>query len=439
MRTSICATPATAQRGARCRARDLFKKIVTYAHHNGEPGVLFLDAANRQNPVPHLYELAATNPCGEQFLGPYENCCLGSINLAQHLTPDGEVDWEKLRVSTVVSTRFLDNVVDANKYVPAVPQLREAALRARRIGLGIMGLGDMMYRLGVRYGSEEGQEFAAQVMEFVRFHCMQTSVELARDRGPFLAIRGSIYDPEALRWQPPQPLKPYRQDWGRPSLDWGAIVAGIKQYGIRNAAQTTVAPTGTIGTVAGCEGYGCEPVFALAYTRTVKDGERDLKLTYTSPLFEQALAAVGIDKEARDRISEQVSLLGSCQDVADVPEALRRVFVVSQDITAGEHVAMQAAIQAFVDNSISKTINFPETATVEDVEQAYMLGWRLGCKGLTVYVTGSRQEVVLETKATAEAKSKGNGAASAEARPRPSRRLRSSRTHYSSAGRGPAF
>jgi ribonucleoside-diphosphate reductase alpha chain len=401
------------------RARDLFHKIVTYAHHNGEPGVLFLDAANRQNPVPHLYELSATNPCGEQFLGPYENCCLGSVNLAQHMTDDGKVDWEKLRVSTVVSTRFLDNVVDANKYVPAVPQLREAALRARRIGLGIMGLGDLMYRLGVRYGSEEGQEFAAQVMEFVRFHSMKTSVELSRERGPFLAIKGSIYDPEDLKWQPPQPLTPYQHDWDRPVVDWDEIVSGIKQYGIRNAAQTTVAPTGTIGTVAGCEGYGCEPVFALAYTRTVKDGERDLKLTYTSPLFEQALTAVGIDKEAQARISEQVSLLGSCQDVSDVPEAIRRVFVVSQDITAEEHVEMQAAIQAFVDNSISKTINFPETATVEDVEKAYILGWRLGCKGLTVYVTGSRQEVVLETKATAEAKTKGNGVALALDAPPP--------------------
>ena len=391
------------------RARDLFHKIVTFAHHNGEPGVLFLDAANRQNPVPHLYELAATNPCGEQFLGPYENCCLGSINLAQHITEDGEVDWEKLRVSTVVSTRFLDNVVDANQYVPAVPQLREAALRARRIGLGIMGLGDMMYQLGVRYGSEEGKEFAAQVMEFVRFHCMKTSIELARERGPFLAINGSVYDPKALKWEAPRPLKPYRHDWGRPTVDWAEIIDGIKQHGIRNAAQTTVAPTGTIGTVAGCEGYGCEPVFALAYTRTVKDGDRDLKLTYTSPLFEAALTAVGIDKHAQARISEKVSLLGTCQEVSEVPEAIRRVFVVSQDITADEHVEMQAAIQAFVDNSISKTINFPASASVEDVEKAYMLGWHLGCKGLTVYVTGSRQEVVLETKATADAKSRSNG------------------------------
>ena len=231
-------------------------------------------------------------------------------------------------------------MVDANKYVPAVPQLREAALRARRIGLGIMGLGDMMYHLGVRYGSAEGQEFAAQVMEFVRYHCMKTSVELARERGPFLAIEGSIYDPEDLQVAAAAAAGALRSTIGAgPPLDWDEIVEGIKQHGIRNAAQTTVAPTGTIGTVAGCEGYGCEPVFALAYTRTVKDGERDLKLTYTSPLFEQALTAVGLDKAARERISEQVSLTGSCQDVPEVPEAIRHVFVVSQDITAEEHVA----------------------------------------------------------------------------------------------------
>jgi len=386
------------------RARDLFDKIVTYAHHNGEPGALFLDAANRANPVPHLYELEATNPCGEQWLGPYENCCLGSINLAQHLTSDGKVDWKKLEESTVVCTRFLDNVVDANKYVPAVPQLREAALRNRRIGLGIMGLGDMMFRLGVRYGSAEGQEFAAQVMEFIRFHSMRTSIALAQERGPFLALKGSIYDPADLKWAPPEPLTPYRSDWGRPALDWDEITDGIKKHGIRNAAQTTVAPTGTIGTVAGCEGYGCEPVFALAYTRTVKDGGRDLKLTYTSPLFEDALIAAGVDEETCRQIGEIVSLTGSCQEVSEVPEALRHVFVVSQDITAEEHVRMQAAIQAFVDNSISKTCNFPQHATVEDVKKAYVLAWQLGCKGLTVYVTGSRQEVVLETKATAQGK-----------------------------------
>jgi ribonucleoside-diphosphate reductase alpha chain len=314
------------------------------------------------------------------------------------------VDWEKLCVSTIVATRFLDNVVDANKYVPAVPQLREAALRARRIGLGIMGLGDMMYALRVRYGSEEGQEFAAQVMEFIRYHCMLTSIELAQERGPFPAIKGSIYDPEDLKWRPPRPLTPYRRDWGRPALDWGKVVAGIKQHGIRNAAQTTIAPTGTIGTVAGCEGYGCEPVFALAYTRTVKDGDKDLKLTYTSPLFEKALKEAGLDQATRDHISERVSLTGSCQDVPEVPEVIRRVFVVAQDVSAEEHVRMQAALQIFVDNSISKTINFMSSVTMEDVKKAYQLAWQLGCKGLTVYVTGSRQKVVLETKATATQK-----------------------------------
>ncbi|MCX6031655.1 MAG: adenosylcobalamin-dependent ribonucleoside-diphosphate reductase [Chloroflexi bacterium] len=401
------------------RARDLFDKIVTFAHHNGEPGALFLDAANRGNPVPHLYPLEATNPCGEQFLGPYENCCLGSINLAQHITAAGGVDWEKLQISTVVSTRFLDNVVDANKYVPAVPQLREAALRARRIGLGIMGLGDLMYALGVRYGSAEGQEFAGQVMEFVRYHCMATSIELAAERGPFPAITGSIYDPAALKWTPPTPLTPYTHDWNRPMLDWRAIVDGIEAHGIRNAAQTTVAPTGTIGTVAGCEGYGCEPVFALAYTRTVKDNGHDLKLTYTSPQFAAALARAGLDQATRDRISALVSATGSCQDMVEVPEALRRVFVVSSDITAEEHVRMQAAIQAFVDNSISKTINFPAAATVQDVKDAYQLAWRVGCKGLTVYVTGSRQEVVLETKATAERGSERAGEQRSKGEPAP--------------------
>ncbi|HAV75905.1 MAG TPA: adenosylcobalamin-dependent ribonucleoside-diphosphate reductase, partial [Anaerolineae bacterium] len=185
------------------RARDIFDKIVKQAHHNGEPGVLFLDAANRGNPVPQLYPLEATNPCGEQWLGPYENCCLGSVNLNEHCGPDGTVDWELLRQSVVLSTRFLDDVVESNAYVPAVEQLKKAAHKARRIGLGIMGLADLMYHVGVRYGSKEGQEFSAQVMEFVRYHAMQTSIELAEERGPFPAIEGSIYDMDNMTWTPP--------------------------------------------------------------------------------------------------------------------------------------------------------------------------------------------------------------------------------------------
>jgi ribonucleoside-diphosphate reductase alpha chain len=342
--------------------------------------------------------------CGEQWLGPYENCCLGSVNLNEHCGPGGRVDWEGLRQSVVTATRFLDDVVEANAYVPAVPQLKEAAFRARRIGLGIMGLGDLMYHAGVRYGSPEGQEFGAQVMEFVRYHTMQTSIDLAVERGPFPAIQGSLYDMDDMKWQPPRALDPYQHDWSRPEVRWEAIQAGIRQHGIRNAAQTTVAPTGTIATVAGCEGYGCEPVFALAYIRHVNDKGMDLQLTYASPRFDEALKQAGLGEEKRQELIELVMREGTCQGIAEVPEQIRETFVVSADISAEEHVRMQAALQAFVDNSLSKTVNFPETATVDDVAQAYMLAWELGAKGITVYVTGSRDKVVLETKATAEKK-----------------------------------
>jgi ribonucleoside-diphosphate reductase alpha chain len=392
--------PHTGQVVERVRAREVFELIVTNAHHNGEPGMLFLDAANRDNPVPHLYELEATNPCGEQWLGPYENCCLGSINLAEHVTQDQRVDWEKLKQSVSLSTRFLDDVVSANKYVPAVPQLREAAMQNRRIGLGIMGLADMMYQLGIRYGSEDAQEFAGQVMEFIRYQTIKTSIELAAQRGPFSAIEGSVYDPENTQWTGPEPIRPYRRDYGRPEIDWSEIIRGIQRYGLRNAAQTTVAPTGTIATVAGCEGYGCEPVFALAYIRHVNDNGQDLQLQYLSPLFEEALAKAGIEEDEKEKIIQQILDKGSCQGIPLVPEEIRNVFVVSQDITAEEHVRMQAALQRFVDSSLSKTCNFPEGSTEQEVAEAYQLAWELGCKGLTVYVTGSRHKVVLETRAT---------------------------------------
>ncbi len=378
-------------------ARELFNRIVKQAHHNGEPGLLFLDAANRSNPLPHLYMLQSTNPCGEQWLGPYENCCLGSINLAGFSLPDRRVDWELLEKDTHLAARFLDDVVDANQYVPAVPQLKTSAMRARRLGLGIMGLADLMFQAGIRYGSEQGQEFAAQLMEFVRYHAMLESIELARLRGPFQAIEGSLYDPQNLRWQPPTPLKQYTHNFQRPPLDWNKVIEGIRTHGIRNAAQTTIAPTGTTGTVAGCEGYGCEPVFALAYVRHVNDNGQDLQLTYASPAFEQALIDSGLDENTCQQVVEKVMQAGSCQKIAEVPESVRQVFVVSADISAEEHVRMQAALQAFVDNSISKTINFPSTARETDVAAAYLQAWELGCKGITVYVTGSREHEVLQT------------------------------------------
>ena len=785
--------------------------------------------------------------CGEQWLGPYENCCLGSINLAQHATPDGRVDWAKLQRTVERAVRFLDDVVQANAYVPAVPQLKEAAHRNRRIGLGIKGLADLMYRNRVRYGSPEAQDFAAQIMEFIRFHAMRTSIQLAKERGPFPGIKGSIYDPENLTWRPPSwpewlGGKP-QQDLGRPPLPWEEIVEGIRRHGIRNAAQMTVAPTGclvsgsmvvtdrgvlpiealgnprgtqwqdiemrvaseggtrpatrfyingvahtlrvrtrrgytlqgtdghrvrvwengtlrwkrldelrpgmkvalmgaglvgkprrvsldnhkatsfhptevtlpesmtpelaylvglfmgdgslksrtlrfslsnaahirhvqrllqqvfgiqgtivddprsktlkslevhsrnvvefwkrngfakrapnpqhhgkgyrphiplavletndervyaaflaglfdadasvlrhhivwlttdemlhdqvkallltlgiltttdlqttglsgrrsyrlrtahadaarrlwrligpytyrpqpaitvrrpslrdripvtedeyrralaltsaprekqrlwawrqqgwqasrstlrafveehradlaeaqlerweaviaqniffdeilqvedggwqptydisvpdthayiaqgfishnTISTVSGVEGYGCEPVFALAYYRYVndEDGKR-IRLRYVSPLFMQALEQTDLDEATRERLIEHVLEYGTLQNFpGELPDWLRHTFVVAQDVSAEEHVRMQAALQVFVDNAISKTINFPATATPDDVAQAFMLAWKLGVKGLTVYVTGSRETVVLETKATAKEK-----------------------------------
>jgi ribonucleoside-diphosphate reductase alpha chain len=399
------------------RARDLFDKMVQQAHHNGEPGVLFLDTANRFNPVSHLYDLEATNPCGEQWLGPYENCCLGSLNLSRDFGEGGEVNWEKLRKDVVLATRFLDDVVSVNTYVPAVPQLKEAALRARRIGLGLMGLADLMYHAGIRYGSEEGQEFASQVMEFIRFHVMKASVELAKERGAFSAISGSIYDPAHPTWSPPKPPLPYSRNFHRPPLEWSEITQGIQFHGIRNAAQCTIAPTGTIATVAGCEGYGCEPVFALAYVRHVNDNGRDLQLPYVSPLFESELKNAKLEEKTHQAIVDEVIQRGSCQDIAELPETIRNRFVVSQDISAEEHVRMQASLQAFVDNSLSKTINFPPEATDEEVAKAYQLAWELGCKGITVYITGSRQQVVLETVETAKTKGKDVSLAALAAEP----------------------
>lgn len=389
------------------RAREIFEMIVEYAYRNGEPGVLFIDEANKYNPVPHLYELKATNPCGEQWLGPYENCCLGSINLLEHLDAKGYLSWEELEETVVLSTRFLDNVVTANRYVDAVPKLRQAAENCRRIGLGFMGLADVMYSIGIRYGSDAGLEFAGQVTEFIRYHSMLASIDLAKERGAFPAIKGSIYDPQNISWKVPKPLRPFKRDFNRPAIDWDSVLSGIKEFGIRNATQTTVAPTGTISTVAGVEGYGCEPAFALAYYRNVYQAAGDkekLTLTYVSPLFDKALDDLNLKEGSKNRIVEKVLETGSCQNIDELPEKIRDTFVVSMDVLPEEHICMQAAIQAFIDNSISKTCNFPAGVKKDDVAKVYMLGWEMGCKGLTVYVSGSRQEVVLETKATKDKK-----------------------------------
>jgi len=388
------------------KARDVFAAIVEQAWKNGEPGLLFLDTAQRDNPTPSRGRYESTNPCGEQPLLPYENCCLGSVNLTKVLTKNeqGEpsINWKLLAEIVHKGVAFLDSVVTRNAYVDTVPKLREAAMSTRRIGLGIMGLADVLYHMRVSYSSKDGRNLAAQIIEYCRYHAMLTSIKLAKDKGAFPGIKESIYDPDNLKWTPPQ--KPewfdgdYRFDKTCPTLNWDIITEGIREHGIRNATQLTIAPTGTIATVAGVEGYGCEPVFALSYKRNVstEDGERSLR--YDSPLFIAALEEEGLNKDEIERIMQEVAQRGSCQGVDSVPLKIQDVFVVSSDISAKDHVRMQATLQAFTDAAISKTINFPQDATREDVATAFKLAWSLKCKGITVYIAGSRQSEVLEVK-----------------------------------------
>ncbi len=390
------------------KARKVFETIVEHSHSNGEPGVLFLDAANRENPVPNQYTLEATNPCGEQWLGPYENCCLGHVNINESVI-NGKMDWDHLKESVVLGTRFLDDIVNQNGYVEAVPELKEMAFRNRRIGLGFLGLADAMYQLGIGYGSPESLDFTSQIVEFIRYQSMLTSINLAKEKGPFLGIEGSLYDPKNLQWRKPKSLVRYKLKLGRPPLDWSRIICLLKKYGIRNSTQLTVAPTGTTGTVLGVEGYGCEPVFALAYSRKVYQsagGEKDLELNYVSPSFKKALDKTKLTQKEKEVVFEHALEKGSLQEIKNLPKKIKETFVVASDIKPKEHVLMQAAIQRFVDNSISKTCNFPAEASKEDVKKVYFLAWKLGCKGVTVYVTGSREEIVLETKETAGKKKK---------------------------------
>lgn len=419
------------------KARDLWSEITENAWVIGDPGNLFIDRANEFNPCPARYVLEATNPCGEQWLPAYSNCCLGSISVS-HFVKEwtdgadyGSFDWEAFRQAVILSAEFLDDVVDANQYVPAVPELEEAAMGERRIGAGLMGLADAMLMMGVRYGSPEGRSFASQVTEYARYWTMMASISRAKDRGSFEWIEGSIYDPALLAehgpgaevidgldglthktWAPPAPLDgSYHDDFdfGRGALFWDDITQGIISYGIRNACQFTFAPTGTISNVAGLEGSGCEPLFALIYWRTMTQGEENITLPYMSDLFATALnqaeAWTTHGMERTDYLAAVMEAVlannGSCQGVDLVPTAIQNAFVVAADVSGEDHVWMQASLQAWVDNSISKTINLPNEATVDDVADIYQLAYRLGCKGITVYRQGSRSlEVLTTTKDT---------------------------------------
>lgn len=351
--------PRTKQTAGRIRAKTLFRKICYSAWKSAEPGMLFIDTINRTNPTPK-YRINATNPCSEVPMPDYESCTLGSINISKFVDFDWsktdwrkKVNWKKLKYTIRLAIQFLDNVIELNRY--PIQEIKQMTLYHRRVGLGVMGVGKMLYRLGVRYGSDASYEIGEGIMKFITNEARRMSHELGRLRGSFPGFGESAW-------------------------------AG-KYDAMRNATVTSIAPTGTISMIADTSG-GIEPVFALSYLKTVRAGE----FYYIEDTFEHVskirrLYGTGLMRRVADS--------GTIQHMKDMPKDIREVFVVAYDIPAVAHVRMQAAFQKHIDLAVSKTINMPARATVSDVERAFMLAWKMGCKGITVYRDTSRKEQVL--------------------------------------------
>ena len=338
------------------KARAIWNLIIMMAWKNGEPGVVFLDTINRHNPTPHIGQMESTNPCGEQPLLPYESCNLGSIDVSKFVTEDGKMDWDRLGKTVRLAVRFLDNVVDANVYTLA--EIEKITKGNRKIGLGVMGFADMLIKMGIKYDTEEGLQTAEKLIKFINDEGKKMSVESGEEKGSFPNFKGSIWEGQFKT--------------------------------IRNATVTTIAPTGTISIIAGCS-QGIEPLFAIAYVREVAES-LGRSLVEVNSLFENIALKEGFYSE---ELIKKVSKKTSIQDVEEIPEHIRKLFVTAHDISAEWHVRMQAAFQKYTDNAVSKTINFPNWATPSDIEKAYLLAYKLGCKGITVYRHGSREAQVL--------------------------------------------
>jgi ribonucleoside-diphosphate reductase alpha chain len=350
--------PRNHKRIKRVSAKAVFDQIVQAAWQSGEPGIVFLDRINQYNPTPQLGEIEATNPCGEQPLLPYESCTLGSINLAT-MVEGGKLNKAKLKRCVWKAVHFLDNVIEVNKY--PLRQIETMTKKTRKIGLGVMGFADLLIQLGIPYDSKAAVRRAEQIMAFISSQARQASAALAKTRGNFPAYEGSVFD-------------------------------GPKTPFMRNATTTTVAPTGTISIVAGCSS-GVEPLFAVTYERRILDGDTILEI---HPLFEQMAKKNGFfDK----KLVEEIAQTGSVRQIKSIPDNMKRLFVTAHDIAPEWHIRIQAAFQKNTDNAVSKTVNFPQDATTQDVEKVYRLAYESGCKGVTIYRYGSRGHQVLNIRA----------------------------------------
>ena len=336
-------------------ARHVFDLILDMAWKNGDPGLIFIDTINSKNPVKHIGLIESTNPCGEQPLLPYESCNLGSINLNNFIDAETrQVNWERLREIIHTAVHFLDNVIDMNNY--PIPEIAEMSKGTRKIGLGVMGFGDLLYQLKIPYNSEEGLQMGERIMKFINDEARNKSVDLARTRGTFPYYEGSDHEKNGMR--------------------------------MRNACVTTVAPTGSIGMIAEASG-GIEPNFAISFIKYVMD---DTELVYVNKYFEQEAKKRGFHS---DDLMREIATVGSIQEIDEIPEDIKRIFVTAQDIQPEWHIRMQAAFQRHTDSAISKTINFPNSSTTREIEKAYKMAYQLGCKGITVYRDGSRDCQVL--------------------------------------------
>lgn len=365
----------------RMDAGAVFDLIIDSAWKNGEPGIVFIDKMNKDNPTPQIGKIESTNPCGEVPLLPYEACNLGSINLGLMVKEqDGEfvVDWDLLENTVRTAMRFLDNVIVVNNY--PLLQISEMVQNNRKIGLGVMGWADMLMQMGIAYNSEEGTSLATDVMSFIDYVSKTESVELAKERGCFNNFKGSVYEDSNYF------SKKFAGKTSQKVNDkmWAQLDKEVQKYGLRNATTTCIAPTGTISMIAGASG-GIEPLFGLVFSRLIMDGTELLEV---NPVFEKYMKTHGLYTED---LMNRIAKCGSIAHIEELPDEVKRIFVTAHDISPYWHVKMQAAFQQFTDNAVSKTVNFIESATREDIKKTYILAYKNNLKGITVYRNNSRQ------------------------------------------------